>query len=164
MTNFGQSIVRVRKSASKIVEIKCEDDDNSEEEVEIDEVDHSLEILSAEDAKSDVDDPPLDWGDATCYRSVTARLNYIAPDLADIQYATKEAARHMAIQRASHLAGLQKIGKYLAGPPQLVMHFKWQKECDMVIGYIESDWAGCMATAKSTSGIIIAIGTHAIKT
>ena len=33
----------------------------------------------------------------------------------------------------------------------------------MVTGFTDSDWAGCSATAKSTSGGIVNIGTHPIK-
>ena len=59
--------------------------------------------------------------------------------------------------------GLKKIGKYLAGRPRLVAHFPWQTATPMVTGYTDSDWAGCSVTAKSTSGGIICIGAHTIK-
>ena len=160
----GQDAVQVKKSAGKIVEIRHIQNDDIDDQGDIDGVDDTWDFLSTDDGKSDIEDPPLEGAEATCYRSVTARLNYIAPDRVDIQYATKEAARHMAIPRASHFVGLTKIGKYLAGRPRLVMHFKWQKEDNVVTGFTDSDWAGCMATAKSTSGGIISIGTHAIKT
>ena len=61
------------------------------------------------------------------------------------------------------MAGLKKIGKYLAGRPRLVIHFKWEDEKRLITGFTDSDWAGCVKTVKSTSGGIIAIGSHVIK-
>ena len=34
----------------------------------------------------------------------------------------------------------------------------------MVITYTDSDWAGCVKTARSTSGGILTIGGHVVKT
>ena len=34
----------------------------------------------------------------------------------------------------------------------------------MITGYTDSDWAGCVATARSTSGGIVCLGSHVIKT
>ena len=155
-----QETVRVRKSAGKIVEIQRVEDDH----ISIDEVNYAWEVLAAEEKHDDESDPPLEGKEATAYRSVTARLNYIGPDRVDVQYATKEAARHMAAPRATHLEALRKLGKYIAGRPRLVSHFKWQATMSMVTGFTDSDWAGCMATGRSTSGGIITIGAHVIKT
>ena len=160
----GQETVRVRKSAGKIVEIQKVVDTDGDDDVDIDEVNGYWELLSVEDGNDDEDDPPLEGQEATSYRSVTARLNYIGPDRVDIQYATKEAARRMSVPRASHMIGLTKIGKYLAGRPRLISHYKWQVPNSMVTGFTDSDWAGCIATAKSTSGGIVTIGSHVIKT
>ena len=42
------------------------------------------------------DDVELSKAEATGHRSIAARYNYLAPDRADIQFATKEVARTMA--------------------------------------------------------------------
>jgi len=70
----------------------------------------------------------------------------------------------MSAPRTSHLNGLTKIGKYLVGRPRLIVHFKWQETPSMITGYTDSDWAGCVATARSTSGGIVCLGSHVIKT
>ena len=44
------------------------------------------------------------------------------------------------------------------------MLFKWQSPTEMVTSFTDSDWAGCQRTAKSTSGGIVCIGEHVIKT
>ena len=150
---------KVRRSAGKIVEIKMvdidhiEDDHGSQEEAEWD-------LLSVE---NELDDEELVGEEATSYRAITARLNYIGPDRIDIQYAVKEAARHMSTPMRSHLGALIKIGKYLLGRPRLVSHFKWQAMPTTLTTYTDSDWAGCPKTARSTSGGIICWGSHVIK-
>ena len=59
---------------------------------------------------------------------------------------------------------LIKIGRYLRGQPRLVIKFPWQVAQTVVTGYTDSDRAGCAKTARSTSGGVIAIGSHVIKT
>ena len=160
MSKPEQGSAWVKRSAGAITDIRTTDPENKDdgnEDVNIDDVNSHWEKI--ESADEDDDDAILVGQDATNYRSVTARLNYMSPDRVDIQYATKEAARHMATPRASHMAGLKKIGKYLAGRPRLVIHFKWEDRKQLVTGSTDSDWAGCAKTAKSTSGGIIAIGS-----
>ena len=43
------------------------------------------------------------------------------------------------------------------------MKFPWQVKQDRITTYTDSDWAGCKATARSTSGGIVMIGDHMIK-
>ena len=160
ITESPIGMVKVRKSAGKIVEIRKTDEDD----ITIDEVNQAWELLSVAEGAGDELDPALEGKEATCYRSVAARLNYMGPDRVDLQYATKESARHMSTPRESHLGTLRKIGKYLIGRPRLVSHFKWQTPMTMVTGYTDSDWAGCTVTARSTSGGAITIGDHVIKT
>ena len=58
---------------------------------------------------------------------------------------------------------LTKMGRCLVGTPRLVMTFPWQRAPSRVTTYTDSDWAGCVRTARSTSGGVIAIGDHVIK-
>ena len=46
--------------------------------------------------------------------------------------------------------------------PRLVWQFDWQGRKEEIEVY--SDWAGCAKTRKSTSGGVIVIGKHVIKT
>ena len=96
------------------------------------------------------------------YRRIVARLNYLAPDRIDIQFAVKECARYMSAPRGNHWAALVRIGRYLKGRPRLVMKFGFQDESSIVTTFTDSDWAGCRRTAKSTSGGIVTMGGHVI--
>ena len=117
-----------------------------------------------EEGDVDKDDPELGSEEARLYRGVAARFNYIAPDRPDIGFAVKEAARAMSKPRRSHLGLVKKIGKYLKGAPRLVSHFRWQRQPSTITAFTDSDWAGCSRTARSTSGGVVTIGEHTIKT
>ena len=117
------------------------------------------------DVKSnDEDDPALVGAEATLYRAVAARLNYLAPDRPDIGFSVKEAARAMSAPRQSHMKLIKKLGRYLKGRPRLVSKFKWQTMPEFLTTFTDSDWAGCLKTARSTSGGIVCLGDHTIKT
>ena len=97
------------------------------------------------------------------YRAVFARLNYLSTERPDIQFSVNEAARAMANPTREHLTLLTKLGRYLAGRPRMVIHFKFQKPVGMLTTFSDSDWAGCGTPGKSTSGGLVKIGCHAIK-
>jgi hypothetical protein len=125
------------------------------------------ELWPEEESETQVesdDDPLLPKSEATLYRAVAARLNYLAPDRPDIGYSVKEAARAMSAPRQSHMGKIKKLGKYLKGRPRLVSMFKWQAMPGLVTTFTDSDWAGCLKSAKSTSGGVVCIGEHTIKT
>ena len=71
---------------------------------------------------------------ATKYRGVVARINYLAADRPDIQYATKEACRDMSCPTSGSLRRLERIGKYLVGKPRLIWHFELQGP----VGYVDA--------------------------
>ena len=126
----------------------------------------SAEMPDSDRNQDDVDgdDEPLGPTEARRYRAIAARLNYLAPDRIDIQYAVKESARAMSCPKASDWPKLQRLGRFLLGRPRLVIEFPWQNAPTMVTAYTDSDWAGCAKTARSTSGGIVMIGDHVIKT
>ena len=108
-------------------------------------------------------EPLLDREEARQFRGLAARLNYISGDRVDIQYAVKESARQMANPRLSSMVMVKRIAKYLLGRLRLVMKFQWQSMPSTISTYTDSDWAGCPRTARSTSGGIVMIGSHVIK-
>ena len=88
--------------------------------------------VSTPGTKEDVDRMLADLGpilspvDATMYRAMAARLNYLALDRSDIQFATKEIARHMAAPTEGNWLLMKRLGRYLKGSPRLVQMFRWQ--------------------------------------
>jgi hypothetical protein len=99
---------------------------------------------------------------ARLFRSFAARANYLALDRPDISQATKELCRRMSAPRAADLTALLRVARYLAGAGRVVYEFPWQHR-PVLSAYTDSDFAGCVATRRSTSGGAALLGTHLLK-
>ena len=106
---------------------------------------------------------PLRGAEATEYRTLAARLNYLALDRMDIQFAVKEVAKHMARPVALDWVKLKRLARYLAGKPRYVQRYEWQHFPSHLDAFADSDWAGDKTTRKSTSGGLLTMGGHLIK-
>ena len=102
--------------------------------------------------------------DTAAYRGLSARLNYLAQDRADLQFAARSAAKRMSNPRPSDWVLLKRVGRYLVGKPRMVQMFAWQDFPGVVDGFCDSDWAGDREDRKSTSGGVLQIGMHTLKT
>ena len=58
---------------------------------------------------------------------------------------------------------LVRVGKYLVHRPRLILNFEWQSQQNMMMVYSDANWAGCVKSRKSTSGGVIKIGEHLIR-
>ena len=106
-----------------------------------------------------------EWpGEDKEYRAIVATVNYLASDQPDLQYASKEACRDMAAPDKAAWMKLKRIGRYLVGRKQVVWRFPWRAEAAAWTVTVDSDWAGDRCTRKSTSGGIIRLGPHTLKT
>ena len=99
----------------------------------------------------------------TRYRAIVARLNYMAADMPDIRFACKEACREMS-RPSDESWERQKIGRYTVGWKRVVWSYPWARELGRWRVCADSDWAGDLKTRKSTSGGILMLGEHCIKT
>ena len=61
------------------------------------------------------------------------------------------------------MAALKRLGRYLLGSPRVITKFEYQEEKKGIEAWTDTDYAGCMRTRKSTSGGILKIGEHIIK-
>ena len=105
----------------------------------------------------------LTGSEATRFRAVAARANYLSADRPDIPYSVKEVCRRMAKPVEGDWQKLSRLGRCLRGAPRCVMEYRWQQEGENPVGCSGSDWAGDRRTGKSTSGGIIMLGSHLIK-
>ena len=108
--------------------------------------------------------PELSKADSTAFRGLAARLNYLALDRPDLQFAAKEVSKKMARPREADWSKLKRVAKYLVGAPRLVQHFEWQVAPMVLHTFTDSDWAGDRESRKSTSGGAISWGRHTLKT
>jgi hypothetical protein len=92
---------------------------------------------------------------ATMFRALSARGNYLSQDRPDINYATKELCREFARPNRNSYGRLKRVGRYLVGKPRVVYRYDWGKPEDdnsMLELYVDTDFAGCKETRRSTSG------------
>ena len=101
--------------------------------------------------------------ESTTYRALAARANYLAMDRPDCAYATKELCRHFSAPTKDSVEALKRLVRFLVGRPRLVWFYPMQdvnNRCDV---YVDTDYGGCHATRRSTSGGAIMHGSHLIK-
>ena len=106
---------------------------------------------------------PLEAGEATRFRAMAARLNYLALDRPDVQFAVKEAAKRMSAPQSLDWKLPKRIGRYLIRAPRVVQVFIWHDDPVELLTYVDSDWAGDRASRKSTSSGMIFRGHHVLK-
>ena len=100
--------------------------------------------------KLDQDDPGKGV-DITSYQAMIGSLLYLTTSRPDIMFATCLCARFQANPKESHLIAVKRIFKYLKGTPNLGIWYPKGTGFDL-IGYTDSDFAGCKIDRKSTSG------------
>ena len=61
------------------------------------------------------------------------------------------------------LRALKIIGRFIEGRPRLVLVMNFGEGSQPIDVYVDSDYAGCPRTRKSTSGGCVMRGTHLIK-
>ena len=105
---------------------------------------------------------PLKGDDVGLFRSYAARANYLAMDRPELAYPAKELCRRMKEPVRGDLRALRRIAQYLANTPRLVYEFAWQDEADLQV-FTDTDFAGCRASRRSTSGGCALRGTHLLK-
>ena len=111
------------------------------------------------DSKGEVLTP----SEATLFRALAARANYLAMDRPECAFATKELCRFVATPTKTGVEQLKRLVRYLHGAPRLVWHFKFQDEASVLTTYVDTDFGGCHTTRRSTSGGAAVRGSHLIK-
>jgi len=122
-----------------------------------------VEICEIDEAPQEDDDVPLEGEEHSLYRAVTARINFLSQDRAELLFAAKECSRMMSSPCKGDLGPLKRIGRYLLGRPRSVMMYAWQDTPSCITVFTDSNWAGCKTTRKSTSGATFMHGGHLLK-
>ena len=105
----------------------------------------------------------LTSAEATMYRALSARCNYLSQDRPDISYSSKELCREFAVPTVTSFKKLKRLARYLSGMPRLVYNFPWQTMPTEIDVYVDTDFAGCRETRRSTSGGVAMLGNCCIK-
>jgi hypothetical protein len=97
------------------------------------------------------------------YRGMAATANYLAADRVDLPFAAKELCRDMSSPSESSFQKLKHLARYLVLVPVVTLFYENQKEPEFLDTYVDSDWAGCTGTRKSTSAGFMTLGKHLVK-
>ena len=118
------------------------------------------------ESADEVEDYELTREECKSFRMLAARLNYMAQDNVWLQFPAKEVCRNMANPRLRDFEKIKRIVKFLIGVGEVKLWFRWQSEEELrnISVFVDSDWAGCKVTRKSTSGGVLKVGQHVLKT
>jgi hypothetical protein len=101
--------------------------------------------------------PLLDGRGHKRYMSLVGSLQYFASSLRpDVAFAANALAQTMHCPRERHWKAAIHCLKYLSGTPDLALHYAKDKGSTL-IGFSDSDFAGCKGTRKSTTGFIFTL-------
>ena len=103
---------------------------------------------------------------ATKVRRGIARINYMAQDRPDLSAAAKAMSQHMSQPREGVLNSIKRCVRYLKKYPESTMMIPREvpEDDNTMIMWTESDWAGDVASRRSTSGGVIEYGVPSCHT
>ena len=103
----------------------------------------------------------LGSNDATTFRAISARSNYLAQDRPDGSYSGKELCREFGQPNGQSLVKLKRLGRYYAGKPRLVYRYDFaHTPAEYLEVYCDTDFA---ITRRSTSGGCAMVGGALVK-
>ena len=145
-------------------------------------IDTVLDLYGMKDAKpvattgtvtinKTVPDTPLSPEEHKVYRTAVGKLLWLALVRGDIAYATKELSRDVTAPTMQSVAKCKHLLRYLIGTRMCVLRLRPSYQlangtCAVDINvYVDSDWAGCSKTRKSTNGSTVnVLGCNVVST
>ena len=116
---------------------------------------------------------PLSPEEHSVYRTAVGKLLWLALIRGDVAYATKELSRSVTAPAMQSVAKLKHLLRYLIGTKMCVLRLRPSYQlsdgnCSLDVNvyvYVDSDWAGCSKTRKSTSGSTVnTLGCNMVST
>ncbi|KAK6128301.1 hypothetical protein DH2020_037956 [Rehmannia glutinosa] len=106
----------------------------------------------------DADGKPVDQ---TRYRALIGSLLYLKASGLDITFAVGVCARFQSAPKEIHMTASKRILRYLKGCQEVGLFYP-KKGGFKLIGYSDSDYAGCRVDRKSTSGTCQMLGNRLV--
>jgi hypothetical protein len=111
----------------------------------------------------------LEAKDHELYRAIVGSLLYLACwSRPDIALAVSELSRFVSVPCHAHLVAAKHLLRYLNGTKELGMVYSKpgnrgpRDTANLLWGYVDSDWAGCPDSRKSTSGYVLMLNGAAV--
>ena len=94
------------------------------------------------------------------FRGIVGKLMWLCGSRPDLCFATKELARGLSAPTREHMARAMHAVKYAIETKDYALKLYANEQLDsnsivQLDAYSDSDWAGCVATRRSTSGVAI---------
>eukprot|EP00253_Pinus_taeda_P010262 PITA_10262 len=99
--------------------------------------------------------------DPTLYRQLIGSLMYLVNTRPDICFAVNKMSQFMCEPRKVHWVAAKHILRYLQGTVDYGLDYR-QGDRVRLVGYTDSDWAGCASDRKSTSGCCFGLGSAVV--
>ena len=120
--------------------------------------------LSDAEVEERMRSPLLPVVKATQYRSCVMRGAFLAQDRIDVAESVKSLAQGMARPTEGAWEDLKHFARYLKGRPYVATRYWQQTLPTKVLVSVDSDHAGDKLTRKSTTGMVLRMGSHRVKT
>ncbi|KAL7593273.1 hypothetical protein Lser_V15G33153 [Lactuca serriola] len=98
---------------------------------------------------------------SSVFRSLVGGLNYLTHSRPDISFPVSVVSRFLHNPTKLHLGAAKRILHYVAGTKNYSIWYSRVSEFRLV-GFSDSDWAGCVDDRKSTSGNVFSFGSGAV--
>ena len=117
-------------------------------------------------AQGAIDEEKLDADGQRTFRGLAATLNFMSQDNMVLQYPAKEICRRMAGPTKNDVLTIKKLARFLIHleGAEICYHWQSEEEASELRIYVDSDWAGCVRTRRSTSGGVAMVGSHVLRT
>jgi hypothetical protein len=95
--------------------------------------------------------------DSTLYRQLIGSLMYLVNTRPDICFAVNTLSQFMVEPRRVHWVAAKHVLRYLCGTVDYGLDYL-RGDGVRLVGYTDSNWAGCVGDRKSTSGCCFRLG------
>jgi hypothetical protein len=99
--------------------------------------------------------------DSTLYHQLIGSLMYLVNTRPDICFAVNTLSQFMVEPRRVHWVAAKHVLRYLCGTVDYGLDYH-RGDGVRLVGYTDSDWAGCVSDRKSTSGCSFGLGSAVV--
>ena len=118
---------------------------------------------------TDKDPEKLDKNEHELYQNMVGSLLYLACwTRPDISFAVSELSRFVSSPGSSHMKAVKHLLRYLRGSREMGLNYSRPSnhgpmdKPNVLWGFVDSDWAGCQDTRRSTSGFTLMLNGAAV--